>query len=223
MHPRQPIPDALVRLALHQAGIITREQALGIGLSRHVIARLIGSAAWTPISPGIFYTAPGEPPWDALAWGGILVGGQGARVGPEASGHVAGLRPEPPLPLDIYVPPERHVMRPGPWSFLRETPEVRSAQTIGAPPRLTVEDTVLDLARTGFDGDVITLVTDAPEAPADHAQAAPCIARAPSPASPAPTPDRVAGRCRRHRVRPGTGLPARCRTGPRPSASRPSR
>ena len=45
--------------------------------------------------------------------------------------------------------------------FLRETPEVRSAQTIGAPPRLTVEDTVLDLAGTGSDGDVITLVTDA--------------------------------------------------------------
>ena len=92
MYPRQPIPDGLVRLAPHQAGIITREQALGLGLSRHVIARLIGSAAWTPISPGIFYTAPGEPPWDALAWGGILVGGQGARLGPEASGHVAGLR-----------------------------------------------------------------------------------------------------------------------------------
>ena len=46
-------------------------------------------------------------------------------------------------------------------AFLRETPEVRSAQTIGAPPRLTVEDTVLDLAGTGSDGDVITLVTDA--------------------------------------------------------------
>ena len=52
-------------------------------------------------------------------------------------------------------------MRAGPWSFLRETPEVRSAQTIGAPPRLTVEDTVLDLAGAGSDGDVITLVTDA--------------------------------------------------------------
>ena len=86
MHPRQPIPDGLVRLALHQTGIITGEQALGLGLSRHVIARLIGSAAWTPISPGIFYVAPGEPPWDGLAWGGILVGGQGARLGPEASG-----------------------------------------------------------------------------------------------------------------------------------------
>ena len=37
----------------------------------------------------------------------------------------------------------------------------RSAQTLGSPPRLTVEDTVLDLATTGSDGDVVTLVADA--------------------------------------------------------------
>ena len=40
-------------------------------------------------------------------------------------------------------------------------PDARSTQTVGAPPRLTVEDTVLDLATTGSDGDVVTLVTDA--------------------------------------------------------------
>jgi hypothetical protein len=59
------------------------------------------------------------------------------------------------------VPTNTHPKRSGPWHFLRETPEARSAQTLGSPPRLTVEDTVLDLATTGSDGDVVTLLADA--------------------------------------------------------------
>ncbi len=161
MHPRLPVPAAVVRLALHQGGVVTREQAVGLGLSRHVIARLVNSDTWRRVSRGVLYTAPGEPPWDALAWAGILVGGQPARLGPEASGHIYGLRPEPPMPVDILVPAGAHVMRAGPWRFHREMPDVHSAQTVGSPPRLTVEDTVLDLAGAGTDGDAVTLVTDA--------------------------------------------------------------
>ena len=122
MHSRQPVPAAVVRLALHQGGVVTREQAVGLGLSRHVIARLVNSDTWRRVTRGVLYTAPGEPPWEALAWAGILVGGQPARLGPEASGHIYGLRPEPPMPVDLLVPAGAHVMRAGPWRFHRECP-----------------------------------------------------------------------------------------------------
>jgi len=40
VHPRMPVPAALSRLAQLQDGVVTREQVIGIGLSRHALDRL---------------------------------------------------------------------------------------------------------------------------------------------------------------------------------------
>jgi hypothetical protein len=143
-----------------KAGIITREQALGLDSAARDRATHRSLPLGRPDQPRDLLHSPGEPPWTHSP-------GRHPRWRPVCSprtrgvGHVAGLRPEPPLPLDIYVPPERHVMRAGPWSFLRETAEVRSAQTDRRASAADRGGHVLDLARTGSDGDVITLVTDA--------------------------------------------------------------
>src|SRR6185295_19768087 len=50
----------------------------------------------------------------------------------------------------------------GEWQFIRERPGARSARSVGAPPRLTVEDTVLDLSAEGsVTSDLVALVTKA--------------------------------------------------------------
>lgn len=161
MKPRQGIPEGLRRLAELQAGVVTREQVIGHGLSRHVLQRLVDTRTWHPVARGLFATGTESPSWEGLAWGGLLVGGDRARLGPRASGHLHALLPAAPSPIDVLVPAGRVVRVNGPWQFHRETPGVRSTRTIGAPARLTVEDTVLDLCATSAEHEVVSLVTTA--------------------------------------------------------------
>ena len=45
--------------------------------------------------------------------------------------------------------------------FLRERPDARSPRSVGSPPRLTVEATVLDLSACSTEGEVVGLITTA--------------------------------------------------------------
>jgi Transcriptional regulator, AbiEi antitoxin len=161
VQPRHEVSDRLLLLAGMQAHVVTRDQALGHGLSRHSLARLVGSGAWRRLAPGVFLTVPLEPPWDSLAWAGVLLGGQFARLGPESSGFMHHLLPVAPEPVDVLVPRERRVDVAGPWRFIRETAGVRTRRSVGDPPRLTVESAVLDVTDVRAAGEVVGLVTTA--------------------------------------------------------------
>jgi len=159
MHARLEVPEQLTRLALHQAGIVTTEQAQGLGVSRDVVARLVAQGTWQRLAVGILATKPGPPDWEALAWGGVLLGGDSARLGPVASAHQWKLAPAPD-PIDILT--QRQVTAAAPWRFIREASGARPTDTTGSPPRLTAADTVIDLAATlRREGDIVDVVTDA--------------------------------------------------------------
>ena len=161
MHKRQPPPRALLELADLQAGAITREQARAHGLSDDVLQRLSRSL-WRRIAPGIYFTANSAPTWPTLAWAGVLAGGDRARLGPASSGWLYGLSGEPPTPIDVLVPHGRGGESDGPWHFIRERSGVRLARTVGTPPRLVAEDTVLDLAAAATDeAEIISLLARA--------------------------------------------------------------
>jgi Transcriptional regulator, AbiEi antitoxin len=161
VQPRHEVSDRLLLLAGMQAHVVTRDQALGHGLSRHSLARLVGSGVWRRLAPGVFLTVPLEPSWDSLAWAGVLLGGQFARLGPESSGYLHQLLPVAPEPVDVLVPRERRVDIASPWRFIRETPSVRAGRSVGDPPRLTVESAVLDAADARNADEVVGLVTTA--------------------------------------------------------------
>ena len=161
VQPRHEVSDRLLLLADMQAHVVTRDQALGHGLSRHSLARLADSGAWRRLAPGLFLTVSLEPSWDSLAWGGVLLGGQFARLGPESSGFLHKLLPIAPEPIDVLVPRERRVDIAGPWRFMRELAGVRTRRSVGDPPRLTIESTVLDMAESRDAGEVVGLVTTA--------------------------------------------------------------
>lgn len=125
---------------------MTREQAIGTGFGLAGINRMVRSGQWRRISSGSYFTAPIDPSWMALVWAGVLIGGDAARIGGLAAAHLHGLAARPPGQILVLVscrgaPPSVA----GPWWFRRERPGARLARTVGAPPRLTVEDTVLDL------------------------------------------------------------------------------
>lgn len=161
MHARLEVSDSLRRLADLQAQLITREQATGLGLSPEALGRLVEQGHWARLAPGLYSTVATEPSWETLAWGGTLLGGSRARLGPEASGYLYGLLRRPPRPIDVLVPYAAPVRVAGPWRFVRERDGVRPTRSPGSPPRLTPECTVLDLASQRTPGEVVGLVTKA--------------------------------------------------------------
>ena len=161
MYQRLEVPSGLMRLANAQSGVLSREQVLSFDLSRHVIARLLNTDRWRLIDRGIYLTLPVEPSWLALAWAGILIGGVGARLGPNASSYLYKLAEPEPMPVDVLVPVARYAQRHGPWHFHRERAGARSASTHGSLPRLDVEATVLDLCARSTEGEIVGLISTA--------------------------------------------------------------
>jgi hypothetical protein len=82
---RQPIPEALTRLAGLQSGVVSREQVLGTGFGCAGLARLVRSGIWVRVSSGIYLTAAVPISWGALAWSGVLIGSDAARLGGRAA------------------------------------------------------------------------------------------------------------------------------------------
>ena len=81
MRARQPVPEGLIRLAALQSGVVSREQVLGTGFGVAGVNRLVRSGAWVRVSSGIYLTAAVPLTWPALAWSGVLIGGDAARLG----------------------------------------------------------------------------------------------------------------------------------------------
>jgi hypothetical protein len=103
-----PSPE-LENLAQHQARVVTSGQVLESGLSRHALSRLLDQGQWRRLGQSVYYTARGDAGWEALAWAGVLLAGDNARLGPRASGFLYGFVSEPPRPIDVLVPSERRV------------------------------------------------------------------------------------------------------------------
>lgn len=162
MHARQPVPQELLQLASLQAGVVSREQALGHGLGRHAVTRLLRDGAWQRLSSGIYFTSTSAPSWPSLAWGGVLIGGDAARLGGRAAAYRYRLLEEAPSTITVLVPECRAAPDvPGPWAFQRERAGLRQLGSRGSPPCLCVEDTVLDLVNGAEEREAISYVTAA--------------------------------------------------------------
>lgn len=141
--------------------VVTREQALGHGLSPHVVARLLREDTWQPLARAIYLLSGGQPCWESLAWGGILAGGDDARLGAESSAYLHKITRDPPAEIDILVPNRAPARVMGPWRFIRESPGARPGGSIGSPPCLTVATTLLELGISRTPADLLTLIAEA--------------------------------------------------------------
>lgn len=145
MHPLTTIPDAVAALLADQAGVITAEQALGLGMTRGMIRGLRERGRWTDLARGVH--AHGPATWTHRAWAGLVLAGPGACLGGLAAAHLWGLAPAPDT-VQVWLPPTAHrPRRAGPWEFRRGVRPHR-----GTPARTSIEATVLDLcAGAGVD------------------------------------------------------------------------
>ena len=136
MRNKAHISDPLWRLALQQDGVLGHRQVSAQGYSRHHIQRFLDDRVLWQLIRGIYGLSP-EPSWTGLAWGGVLLGGDGAALGGRSAGHLYGLC-DAPSTIDVLVP--RRAKDRGCWRFRNTRPDA-----VGTLPRTRIDETALAL------------------------------------------------------------------------------
>jgi hypothetical protein len=124
-----------------QRGVLSHGQAIGAGVSRHIIAGRIESGHWQRLHRGVFATFSGPVPRDALLWGA----GYRAVLSHHTAAELWKLSDERLEPIHVSVPRETG-MRDIPGvavHYSSRLPEARHPARL--PPQTRLEDTVLDL------------------------------------------------------------------------------
>lgn len=139
----------LVDILRLQNGVIRRDQALAAGVTEAAMAGKIRRGQWERILPRVFVVGvdPLEPVVRVrAAW---LWAGEDCVIGGEAAAWWLGLRPEPPMLVDIWVPPPRRMTRQ-PNVRVRRGIVESTEQVLRHRILVTaIERTCLDLARVG--------------------------------------------------------------------------
>jgi hypothetical protein len=137
-----------------QKGILSHGQAIGAGVSKHIIAGRIESGQWQRLHRGVFAAFSGPVPRDALLWAAVLRAGERAVLSHHTAAELWKLSDEPLEPIHVSVPRDTGVLDiPGlVVHYSSRLPQARHPARL--PPQTRLEDTVLDLvelARTAED------------------------------------------------------------------------
>lgn len=98
-------------IAAKQHGLITSQQALGIGFTRSSIQRLVASGQWQRIRPGVFSVGGAPPSWRQSLMAACLAA-PGVASG-RAAGYLWGLDGIGRPPLEITIPRIQSTSLPG--------------------------------------------------------------------------------------------------------------
>ncbi|WP_143448086.1 type IV toxin-antitoxin system AbiEi family antitoxin domain-containing protein [Kineosporia sp. R_H_3] len=148
------VPPALLRVAQDQAGVVSRRQALDAGLSARQVDWRVRSGRWARLHPGIYVTHTGPPAAPGRVWAALLLAGPRAVAGGRTALALWGVLDAAPGAVTVCVP---HDMTPAPApgaAFARRRSLATARHPTVQPPRLRVEEAVLDVA------DAATRVTD---------------------------------------------------------------
>jgi hypothetical protein len=129
-----------------QGGVLSHGQAIGAGVSKHVIAGRIESGQWQRLHRGVFAAFSGPVPREALLWAAVLRAGDRAVLSHHTAAELWKLSDEPLEPIHVSVPRETGVLNiPGlVVHYCSRLPGARHPARL--PPQTRLEDTVLDLA-----------------------------------------------------------------------------
>jgi hypothetical protein len=136
----------LSRILEEQKGVLSHGQAIGAGVSKHVIAGRIESGQWQRLHRGVFAAFSGPVPREALLWGAVLRAGEHAVLSHHTAAELWKLADEPLELIHVSVPRETGVLGiPGlVVHYSSRLPGARHPARL--PPQTRLEDTVLDLA-----------------------------------------------------------------------------
>jgi hypothetical protein len=151
--------DDLIR---HQGGLVSRAQVLHAGGDDNLIERRLRRHEWAKVHPGVYVEHTGSLTWTERAWAAVLYYWPAAlRAGSALRVH--GLRSaQDHQRIQIAVDTRRRVMELPGVNVRRIDDLSARVQPNRSPPRLRIEDSVLDVASEAKDdADAIAVLGDA--------------------------------------------------------------
>jgi hypothetical protein len=140
----------LDELTARQAGIVTRAQALAVGLTDATLRAHVRAGRWQRVFTGVFYVHSGPLPRASELWAVVLRAGAGAVLSHQTAGELAGLC-DPAAPIHVMVPASRRVTPITGVVVHCSSRVASSAQPNRDLPRTRVEETVIDLTQSAND------------------------------------------------------------------------
>jgi hypothetical protein len=148
------LPPAVRQLLASQCHVITRAQALQLGLEPWVIRNRERYGSWQRLRAGVYAEFTGTPKRETQIWAALLRAGTGAALSHWTAAERHGLTDRPSAAIHITVPMERHPAR---WTAIpgviihRSRSLERAVHPAMSPSCTRVEDTVLDLIEASAD------------------------------------------------------------------------
>lgn len=143
LQPPSTLDDVLTR----QSGVISRRQALTAGLRPHDVRRKLRRREWTCLHPGVYIDHTGAPTWTQRAWAAVLCHWPAALSGQSAIRATRSGPADDHQPICVVI--ERHRGNPVdlPGIVIQHATALDTRVLWNtAPPRLRLEEAVLDVA-----------------------------------------------------------------------------
>jgi hypothetical protein len=143
--------DATLR---SQAGVICRRQVRAAGLDDNDIERFVRRRLWAVVHPGVYVDHTGPTSWLQRAWAALLALEPAVLAGPSAlrvhglptGGETAPGREGRAGVVHVAVDRDRHVKAPPGAVVVRRAGLARRSQAHHSPPRLRLEEALVDVA-----------------------------------------------------------------------------
>ncbi len=142
--PRSQIPTDVRTLLNAQQGVLTCEQASGLGVGRKLLDRLVRDGQWVRLDRGLYVAGTAPLSFAQRAWAGHLAAGPGSALGGAAALCRLGAVREPET-IQLVVPGHSSPHVPDGYALLRDGFN-RLAHVRGSLPVVRPEDALLDLA-----------------------------------------------------------------------------
>lgn len=138
--------DAITaRLAAGQNGVLSKQQALGLGVPLGQFKSQVGRDLLERVQMGVYRHAGAPSSWVGSLTAAALAGGPGAVVSHRTAGRLHGLDGVPGSRIEITVPDLDHPVRPGIVAHRTNRLDPADCCTVSGVPVTTIPRTLLDL------------------------------------------------------------------------------
>jgi Transcriptional regulator, AbiEi antitoxin len=142
------LPDHRLDIVDFQAGVLTRTQALRLGVSPDAVRARLRAGHWQRLQRGVYATFTGEPGWEARLWAALRRAGPEAVLSHYTAAELARITNQRSSAIHVTVPRHQH-LTPIPGVVLHRSSRVELARHTGSlPPRTRIEETTVDLTQS---------------------------------------------------------------------------
>lgn len=145
-----------------QQGVISRAQAVEMGISRSTIRSQVAAGRWRVLSDGVYFAANSRPGRPSQLWAALLASGRGAVLSHRTAAEIFGFGASITGSIEVSIPDERQEVSVTGVRVRRSRLLPAKATTFEGWPITTPADTVLDLINEMKSPHaVVALLTDA--------------------------------------------------------------